>query len=57
MSFLISSTLSYLSLRSYNPLIGHKLERYADVLFLVGLAIMVVLAYEAGTTDSGLMVS
>ena len=54
--FLASSILSYLSLRAYGALNRQKLERYADILFLVGLSVMVflafVLAYEAGASDS-----
>lgn len=54
--FLISSILSYLSLRAQNTLNRFQLERYADIIFLLGLTVMVglafVLAYEAGASDA-----
>ena len=40
--FLISAFLSYLSLRAGH---GSKLEHTADILFLIGMAIMVVCAF------------
>ena len=49
-AFLASSVLSYLSLRTGRD--TRHLERYADLLFLAGLALMVVasfmLAWEVG---------
>lgn len=51
--FLVSSVLSYLSIRSLRR--GAALERVADIIFLVGLTIMVVsgflLAYEFGVKE------
>lgn len=48
--FLASCALSYLSLRSERH--GHQLERYGDLVFVGGLAVMVVaacmLAWELG---------
>lgn len=48
--FLIATILSYVSLRA--PRLGRRVERYADLVFLGGLAVMVVasflLAWEIG---------
>jgi hypothetical protein len=49
-AFLVSCLLAYLSLRSRAPERRHRLERLADVTFLGGLTVMVVIgalvAYE-----------
>jgi len=51
--FLVSSVLSYLSIRSRRN--TDKLEHVADVIFLIGLTLMVVnsflLAYEVGLLE------
>jgi hypothetical protein len=48
--FLFAAILSYASIRS--PRLGRRIERYADLVFLAGLAVMVVasflLAWEIG---------
>lgn len=48
--FLVATILSYISIRS--PRLGRRIERYADLVFLAGLAVMVVasflLAWEIG---------
>jgi hypothetical protein len=41
--FLLSSVLSYLSLRAARE--GGRLEQVADILFLVGMTIMVICAF------------
>lgn len=41
--FLTSAMLSYFSLR--RPLLAEKFERLADVVFLLGLAVMVVVGF------------
>ena len=41
--FLGSAMLSYFSLR--RPILGEKFERLADVIFLLGLAVMVVVGF------------
>jgi hypothetical protein len=49
-AFLLSCLLAYLALRSRSPARRNLLERFADVIFLLGLAAMVVIgslvAYE-----------
>jgi multisubunit Na+/H+ antiporter MnhF subunit len=49
-AFMLSCLLAYLALRSRNRARRHRLERFADVIFLLGLAAMVVIgslvAYE-----------
>lgn len=41
MLFMVSATLSYLSIRAWGP--GIKLEQHADTAFIVGLALMCVI--------------
>lgn len=52
--FLVATILSYAGLRS--PTVGRRVERYADLVFLAGLAVMVVasflLAWEIGQAPS-----
>jgi hypothetical protein len=38
--FLVSAMLSYFSIR--NPIMAEKLERWADVIFLIAISLMVV---------------
>jgi hypothetical protein len=51
--FLVATILSYASIRS--PRLGRRVERYADVVFLAGLAVMVIasflLAWELGQSS------
>lgn len=48
--FLVACLTSYLALRGPNERVWHRLERFADILFLSGLTAMVVIggliAYE-----------